>query len=63
MARRNQRTSNVVFPILYTALVTVGLTIPYLYDGWLEYAGTALVLPVIIHTIAKLVPQRAPKRA
>lgn len=60
MSRSNQRTSNVVYPILYTVLVTVGLTLPYLYDGWLEYAGTALVLPVVIHTVVKLLPRQRP---
>lgn len=59
MSRSNQRTSNLVYPILYTALVTVGLTLPYLYDGWLEYAGTALVLPVLVHTIVKLLPRQS----
>lgn len=63
MSRNNQRASNVVYPIIYTALVTAGLTLPYLYDGWLEFAGTALVLPVVIHTIVKLVPRGAQSKA
>ena len=58
MSRSNQRASNLVYPIAYSALVTAALTLPYLYDGWFEYAGTALVLPVVIHTIAKLLPRR-----
>lgn len=59
MSGNNQRVSNIFFPVLYTILVTAGLTLPYLYDGWIEYAGPALVLPVIIHTIVKLIPTRA----
>lgn len=63
MSRNNQRTSNVIYPVLYTGLVTAGLTLPYLYDGWLEYAGVALMLPVIIHTVVKLLPRRAQTQA
>jgi hypothetical protein len=36
MSRTNRRASNVVYPVLYTTLVTIGLTVPYLYDGWLD---------------------------
>ncbi len=58
MPRIIHRRSNIVLPLLYAILITAGLTLPYLYDGWIEYAGPALLLPALAHTAIKLIPVR-----